>query len=244
MILNQRAVRTRERDLWRALGVEFRRLREDAGRSQAVVAGAAGISQASMSRMEAGLGRPGVDVLLRVAAVLGADLSVRLYPQSGPLIRDRIQVAMSEELLRRLHRRWRPAPETPVYRPVRGVIDVVLEDREGPDTIASELQSQLRRVEQQIRWCTQKTDALAILPEQAGRRTSRLLVLRNTAAMREVVRAATETMRAAYPSRTADAIASLTGAAPWPGPSVVWMTVERGRATLLDGVPRGVAVGR
>jgi hypothetical protein len=67
-----------------------------------------------------------------------------------------------------------------VHRPVRGVIDLVLEDRDGPDTVAPELQSELRRVEQQVRWANQKADALAGLLGQQSRRVTRLLVLRNS----------------------------------------------------------------
>ena len=65
---------------------------------------------------------------MAIAAALGCDLSVRMFPGTGPRIRDRIQVAMSEALLASLHPRWRAAPEVPVYRPVRGVIDLVLAD--------------------------------------------------------------------------------------------------------------------
>lgn len=242
--LSARQHRVAKRDLMRRIGDELKTLREDAGRSQRCVARAAGISQSHLSQIEAGEAEPSVDVLLRIAAVLGADLSVRLFPRTGPLIRDHLQVAMSEELLRRLHGRWRATPEVAVYRPVRGVIDIVLEDRDRPATVSTELQSQLRRVEQQIRWAAQKTDALAAMTEQEGRRVSRLLVLRNTAAMREVARAASETLAAAYPARTTDAVASLTTDVTWPGAAIVWMTVERGTARLLDGPPRDMALGR
>jgi hypothetical protein len=124
------------------------------------------------------------------------------------------------------------------------VIDTVLEHRQRPDTVATELQSQLRRVEQQVRWAGQKADALAELPAQAGRRVSRLLVLRNTHSMREVARAAHATLQAAYPARTHDAVAALRGEASWPGSAVAWMRLDQGHATLMDGPPRGVALGR
>ena len=114
---------------------------------------------------------------------------------------------MSEALLRELHPRWRATPEVPVYRPVHGVIDLVLEERDGDATVATELHSQVRRVEQQLRWQVQKADALALQPDQQGRSISRLLVLRNTQATRDVVRAAAATFAAAYPARTADAVA-------------------------------------
>ena len=181
---------------------------------------------------------------MAIAAALGCDLSLRLFPNTGPRIRDRLQVAMSEALLEILHRRWQPRPEVPVYRPVRGVIDLVLVDPIAHDAVATELQSQLRRVEQQVRWSAQKADALAALPELNGERVGRLLVVRNSAAMREVVRSAAHTLAAAYSARAADAFASLTGGAPWPGAAILWANVERGRATILDGPPRGITVGR
>jgi hypothetical protein len=106
----------------------------------------------------------------------------------------------------------------------------VLVDRLAPDTVAGELQGELRRVEQQVRWSGEKASALAELPEQAGRRVSRLLVLRDTHAMREIARAAEETLHAAYPSLTQEAVAALRGDTPWPGPAIVWMRVEGGRA--------------
>jgi hypothetical protein len=131
-----------------------------------------------------------------------------------------------------------------IVRPVRGVIDLVLEARDTPDTVATEFQSQLRRVEQQIRWANQKADALASLPDQLGRRVSRLLVLRNTHAMREVVHAASAMLATAYPAPTAAAVRSLTTAERWPGSAIVWMQVSGRSAELMAGPPRGIAVGR
>lgn len=242
--LNARQQRVSKRDLMRRIGLELRTLREDAGLSQRSVARAAGISPSHLSGIEAGTAGPSVDVLMRLATVLGADLSVRLFPTTGPLIRDHLQVPMSEELIGRLHPRWHATPEVPVYRPVRGVIDVILQDRDRPDTVSTELHSQLRRVEQQVRWATQKADAVAALPEQLGRRTSRLVVLRNTAAMRDVVRAASATLGAAYPARTCDAVGALTEDTAWPGAAIAWMNVGGGVARLLGGPPRGIQVGR
>jgi transcriptional regulator with XRE-family HTH domain len=242
--INRRVLRADHRDLMRRVGGELRHLREDAGRSQATIAAVAGVAQGHLSRIEAGTAAPSVEVLMAISAALGADLSIRVFPQSGPRIRDHIQVAMSETLLAGLAPRWRPSPEVPVYRPIRGVIDVVLQDGDGPDTVASELHSQLRRVEQQVRWSVQKADALAASPDQAGRRVSRLLVVRNTASMRDVMRAASSTLGAAYPARAADAIASLCGDASWPGAAILWIDLRGTASRLLDGPPRGVTVGR
>ena len=219
-------------------------MRNDAGRSQAEIAGAAGVSQAHLSTIESGNAEPSIKALLAVATALGADLSLRLFPGSGPRIRDHLQVAIGEVLLAILHPRWHRSPEVAVYRPIRGVIDLVLDDQPGRTLVATEIQSQLRRVEQQLRWSVQKADALAAMPEYQGRTTSRLLVLRNTVATREVVRSASATLAAAFPGRAADALASLRTDAPWPGPALLWAIVESGSARLMDGPPRGITVGR
>jgi transcriptional regulator with XRE-family HTH domain len=240
----RRALRVRRRELFRDLGGELFRLREDAGLTQAAVARAAALAQSHLSTIEAGTAEPSIEALMAVAAALGANISVRVFPNTGPHIRDHLQIAISEALIAALDPRWRATPEVPVYRPVRGVIDLVLSDAAGPDTVAVEIHSQLRRVEQQVRWATQKADALAALPQHADRRVRRLLVLRNTAATRETGRLASETLRAAYPASSADALAALRGTAPWPGDVIVWANVTAGRAQLLQRPPRGVAVGR
>ncbi len=183
-------------------------------------------------------------MLLRLGAVLGADLSIRYFPATGPRIRDRHQLAMAEALLPLVRATWHARPEVAVYRPVRGVIDLVLDHRTQAVSVATELQSQLRRVEQQVRWANQKADALAGLPELEDRSVSRLLIVRNTHAMREVVRAAEATLEAAYPADTEHAVAALRGSADWPGPALTWMRIDGGRATLLDGPPRGIRLGR
>jgi hypothetical protein len=139
-----------------------------------------------------------------------------------------------------------------VSTPSRGVIDVVLDDAPAGTLVATELQGQLLRLEQQVRWHREKQEALPSsevwrFARNAGARrltTSRLLVLRSTRALRDLAASYEATLRAAYPARCADAVASLVGEAAWPGPAIVWMRLERGQATLLDGPPPGVRLGR
>ena len=243
-VVGERQVRTRHRALMRRIGEELRGAREDSGLTQAEIGRRAGVTRSHVSRIEMGLAAPSIEVLQRIAVALGADLAVRLFPNTGLRVRDRISVPMTQALLRDLHPRWGRRAEVAVYRPVRGVIDLVLEDRGSPETAVTEIQSQIRRVEQLVRWHGQKADALASQPDQAGRRVTRLLVLRNTQANRDIARAASEMLGVAYPSRTLEAVAALRGEAPWPGAAVVWMVVEGGRAALMDAPPRGVELGR
>jgi transcriptional regulator with XRE-family HTH domain len=235
----------------RAIGRSLRDLRTDAGLSIAAVAREAGIDRSFLSRIERGDRAAGVAVLTGIATVLGADLSVKAYPNTGPRIRDRFQAPMEETLIRALDGRWIPDPEVVVVHPARGVIDLVLTDRVDPLLVASELQSEVRRLEQQIRWHREKelslpsADLWRFATAGGPAATSRLLVLRSTRATRELANRYASTLRAAYPARTRDVIAALrTPDAPWPGAGVAWMRVEGGVANLLDGPPRGVILGR
>lgn len=68
------------------LGQEFRDKRVAVGLSQQRVAEAAGIARSTLTRIEAG-NLPGLSISMasRIAAVLGLDLSVRVYPGANPL---------------------------------------------------------------------------------------------------------------------------------------------------------------
>ena len=245
----QRDARRRAAEIQGAIGGELLRLREDAGLTMTRVAAAAGIDRRFLARIEAGTRGASLETLTTTFAVLGADLSVKAFPTTGPRIRDRFQAAMGEGLLRVLHRRWLVSPEVPVTKPARGVIDFVLQDRVEPVALASELQSELRRLEQQIRWHREKelslpsADLWMHLAHEPP--TSRLLVLRSTTATRALANTFERTLAAAYPARTADAVDALTTATrSWPGAAIVWIRLEGSRAELLHGPPRGVRLGR
>src|SRR5205814_6300947 len=104
-----------------------------------------------MGRVEADLVRPTPETTARLPAGLGADLVSRLYPNTGPTIRDRHQARVLEWLLGQLHPCWRPYPEVAVRHPARGWIDVALHDPVAGCLIATEIQSELSRLEQMVR---------------------------------------------------------------------------------------------
>ena len=139
----------RAADMRRALAQEAYRLRSDTGLSQASVARAAGISTTHLSALEAGRVDASLNVFARVAAVLGADLTVRLYPNSGPAIHDRIQARIGEALatlVKAAGPRWRLYPEVPVRTPTRGRLDFVLFDAVAAVAVTTEIESGLRRI--------------------------------------------------------------------------------------------------
>jgi HTH-type transcriptional regulator / antitoxin HipB len=220
----------------RSLAADLRHLREDAGISQAALGRVAGVDRSVVSRAEAGRIAPTLETYQRLASALGADLAVRLYPNTGPAIRDRHQAAMLEALLAMLHPRWRAFTELAVRRPGRGWIDAALHDPEARVLVATELQSELRRLEQLIRWSAEKA---ASLPSWDGwthlgeaPHVERLLVVRRTRGTRAVASELERQLRVAYPAHPQDALAALHGTAPWPGPAMVWATADGARTRL------------
>lgn len=228
-------------------GETLLRLRTVAGVSLQDLSQVTGIHKSHIARIEAGLANPSLPVLTALGVALGADLSVRYFAGVGPRLHDRFQAPMVEALLRSLDTRWRVELEVPITRPVRGVIDVVITDRRSGIVIACEVQSELRRLEEQIRWSHEKADGLALRTggSEAIVPVSRLLVLRSTRATREIARAFRATLATEYPAAAHDAILAMTTpSVAWPGPALVWMRQD-GRATsLMAHPPPTISVGR
>ncbi len=151
-----------------------------------------------------------------------------------------------EALLAILDPRWIARLEVPVYRPVRGVIDVTLQDRQTADVVAGEAHSRLHVVEHQLRWAGQKADALPSTRDwpwsdaDEAPRISRLLLLRSTSAARDLVRSLPETFRIAYPASSAAAFAALTsGSVRWPGSAILWVDVNGSATRVMPGHAAG-----
>jgi transcriptional regulator with XRE-family HTH domain len=241
--LIQRAARVRQRRLAQQLAEDLRSARLDRGVSQRALAAEIAIDHGDLSRIEAGRIVPSLPTVTLIATALGLEPSLKLFPATGPRIHDRVSAPITDALLSIAHQRWHPRLEVAVTRPARGVIDVVFTEKRGPDVVATEIQGQLRRVEQQLRRAGEKADSL---PSAIGwpwtngpPRIGRLLVLRSTSEMRALTRGLPELFRAAYPARETDAFAALTQAGlAWPEHALLWAEVADGSARILDGAPR------
>lgn len=223
------------------------RIRTDSGATQRQVSVRAGIDHSHYSRIEAGLAHASLETLIAISTALGADVSVRLYPGTGPRLTDRHQARMVEALIGSLSGDWRPHVEVPVSRPARGVIDAVLERPSLGLLVATEVYSELRRLEQQIRWSAEKAASIGsstIVRDGMDTTASRLLVLRSTASTRQLARQFEATLRAAYPAPSRAVVSALRDGSDWPGPGIAWIRIEGERVELLDGPPRGVTLGR
>lgn len=231
----------------RSVGDDIARLRIDTGVTKARAASIAGVDRTFLGRIEAGEAHPSLETLVAIATSLGADVSVRLYAGTGPRLTDRHQARMMEEILRRLAPIWRPHLEVPVWRPGRGVVDGVFERLDERQLVVSECMSSLPRLEQQLRWSAEKASSIAsssLVGDGPLPPVSRLLILRSTLTTRDVARQFERSFRTAYPSRTVDAVRSLTTGATWPGDAVVWIRIEGDDVELMECPPRGVSVGR
>lgn len=243
----ERQVRERLRHIERAIGDDLARLRIEAAVTKAAVAAAAGIDRSFYGRIERGEAHPSLETLAAASVALGADVSVRVYGASGPRLVDRHSARMTQAVLDRLSDAWRVHLEVPVWRPVRGVIDGVLERTNDPLWVLAEFQSTFTRLEQQLRWMAEKADSIGssrLATDRSVPPTSRLLVVRSTAANREIARRFEMLLRTAYPASTAAAVTSLTTGSPWPGDAIVWVRIEGDVVELLAGPPRGVVLGR
>jgi transcriptional regulator with XRE-family HTH domain len=243
----EQLITDRQREARRAIAEELRRCRLERGLSVREVCAGAGIDPAHLSRIESGERTPSQDALVALATAIGCRVSTRLYPTDGPRVRDHVQVRLVEALLRVLHSRWTARLEVAVYRPARGVLDVVLRDGMTNDVVAGEGHSLLASVEHQLRWAGETADSLPsargwpFSDLQESPTIGRLLLLRSSRAMHELVHAVPATFAAAYPADSRAAFAALTSAnARWPGSAIVWAVLDGADSRLIDGTPRGL----
>ncbi len=114
----------------------------------------------------------------------------------------------------------------------------MLHDRAACLLVATEIQSDLRRLEQIVRWSGEKADSLPSWDDWThlgeAPQVSRLLIVRRTRATRAVAAEFERQLRVAYPAHPDDALASLHGASPWPGPAMVWAVFDRGGVRLAS----------
>lgn len=205
------------------------------------LARAAGVDPAHLSRILSGKAKPSLETYAKLAVPLGADLATRYYPNTGPAIRDRHQARIFEALLALLGGNWARHAEATVWKPVRGAIDAVLHDRRAQLVVAAEIESDMRRIEQTLRWSKEKTEAL---PSWSGwpallggggeaPRVSRLLIVRRTRANERIAREFGQQLALAYPAHPEDALAALRGEGAWPGNALLWAQIGKDQVRFL-----------
>jgi len=227
---DHRVVATRERRIDRgadtsrrlrtAIGAEIRIARRGCGLALRDVAGVVGCSPATLSRLERGLMvNVSVDLLARVAATVGLDLSVRVFPGGQPL-RDAAQIALLAAFRARLHPgiRWSTEVPLPIQGDLRrwdGMISAG-EWRNGveAETAARDWQALAGRIE---------------LKRRDGRVDGVILVLPETRRTRAFLQAAATFTPSVFPVPARQVLARLAAGQDPGGSGIVVLRVPRGQ---------------
>ena len=230
MTTNRTAIREGDRQARRQaarLGEELTQLRLRSGVTQAAVGRSLGLDRTVISRLERGDPRVGLPIRFRVAAVLGADLRMSAYVNSGPLIRDAAQARIVETVLAGVDRRWRATIETPIGGLDRRSIDLRLD---GPMcTVLCEVETRVGSLEEIIRELHSKRDAVRsshASSRGAGLPIHAVLILPRTRHHQAIIREHPRTIEAAFPMRPeAVAEAMRDAAMHWVGDGILWTRV-------------------
>lgn len=182
------------------VGSEMREARMRAGLTLETVGRAVRLSHVQVSRIERGLAAnvPLAD-LIAIAAVVGLDLSAKLYPAAGP-VRDVGQLVQERRFRARLHPDLRMRTEVPI--PIPGDMrawDAVIDN--GTDRMGVEFEMRLRDVQAVSR-------QIALKQRDAGMGRV-ILVVRDSHSNRQVLREHADLLGEAFPLRTRAILAAL-----------------------------------
>lgn len=177
----------------------LRLARRAAGISQASVGRVIGVSQKQVSRIELAVVPVDVVRLSAMAAVVGLDLSVTVYPGGVPL-RDAAHARLFGRLKELLPARFRWAAELPIPIPrdQRAIDAMIVQPRIA---VGFELETRLLAAETVCR--------RAMLKQRDARLAGMVLVLADTVANRRAVRAASSTLRGTFPLDARQVLAEL-----------------------------------
>ncbi|MGH2392862.1 MAG: helix-turn-helix transcriptional regulator [Candidatus Limnocylindria bacterium] len=212
------AARTRIHRQIERLGIEVRVARVAEGMSQAAVAARAGVSQASVARLEAGDARLSVVIVGSVFAAVGMDLSLRAFPGPGVRLRDSGQIALTDSIRAAAHPSWRLTLEAPVGDQNGQAADVLLLGRSFGLHI--EVESALVDLQAQLRKGQLKRD---VLERRLAVKLAFVMALGESERNRNAVRAAGQVVRAALPASAREVLTALRGGLPLDRDGLLWV---------------------
>lgn len=206
-----------------ALAHELRDARLNAGRTQADVARATGISTSELSRIE--LGRTvglRFETVAMIGSAVGLDVTLRAYP-GVRLLRDEAQVHLLRALRERLGARWSWRYEVPVASGDQRAWDAVGRCRVTSTGLVVEAETRIRDVQAVLRRVSLKREA-------AGSPRIAVLVA-DTRNNRAVVAAAADVLAAELPIGTRAALHALQRGLEPHGDCLIMLRTWRSTAT-------------
>ncbi len=205
------------------LGVEAKSLRIGLSWTQALLGRRAGVSQASVARLEAGDVRGSISIVVRIFAALGSDLPLRAYPGTGVGLRDSGQLPMAEAIRALAHPSWRIVLEAPTGDDGNQAADMLFLLSEAGVHI--ELESALSDFQAQLRRGHLKRDGLQ---QRHERSVAFVMGLRDTERNRTAVAAHLMLIKAALPASSRDVLAAIRQGRPVDRDGLLWIRA-RGR---------------
>ena len=210
--------RAKASELVRRMGRELRTARLALGLSQAQVGRSAGIAQSTLSEIERGVFAADLITLFQIAASVGLQPVLNLYPNGRVRLRDTGQLAIANLLIDRAGPAWRPILEHPIGQaPDLRAADLVLVSPH--EVIDFEIERNLADVQAQLRSGMLKRDALAERYEVPVRF---VLVLPDRPRLRGIV-AETPALKAVLPMGSADVLAAIRKGSPLGGEGILWV---------------------
>jgi DNA-binding XRE family transcriptional regulator len=226
MATNRTAIREGDRQA-RRLEDELRELRLRASLTQSTVGQAPGVHRTVISRLEGGNPRVSLAIRFRTAALVGADLRLSAYAQSGPMIRDTAQARLVEAMLESIDPRWSRTLETPLPGLDRRSVDLRLDGTAG--IVLCEVESRVGSLEEIIGELHGKRDAVG---STSGWPIHVVLVLPRIRHHLEIVRHHPRTIEAVFPMPSDEVAAALADVEiPWTGDGIQWAAVATTRAS-------------
>lgn len=200
---------------------EVKAARAHRGDTRKVVGARAGVSADSVRRVEIGDPHVQLNTLCGVGEAVGLDVVVRVYPRSGPSLRDAGQLTVAQILRSVAHRTWHF--EVEVSAGVHGeAIDVCMF---GPtEILAIEIDRLLLDFQDQYRRNSIKREHVA----QHHRRPVRLvMVVQDTDRNRHAVQAHRAFIQSVLPAGSREVLASLRSGKPLMRDGILWIRPDR-----------------
>lgn len=192
---------SRGREVTLRIGAELRLARTTAGLTQQAVARLAGTSQSIVSRIERGAVLADLLLLSRVAAAVGHQVSIRLFPTRGVSVRDSGQLELIQAILVAAHAGWQRAIEVRVSADVRDLRSADALLTSANEVMHIEVERTLIDLQAQLRAGLRKREAIS---QRLGRPVRFVLALVDGRRARDLVTAHSDVVSVALPATSSE----------------------------------------